>query len=480
MNGPGADRGVGDPVSMVCRRPKAARWVGDRRPPGGVIHRDRDGRRRVARLGVFCFCAVLAVVLATGPLAGQETRPRVLATTLRGTITPPVADHLADGIRRAERGGYDAFVVRVDTPGGLDVSMRAIVRSFLGARVPVIVHVSPSGARAASAGAIITFTAHVAAMAPGTAIGAATPVDLEGGDVSDKVINDAAALAESIARQRDRNVEFAVDTVRRGRSAAADEAVEIGAVDFVAGPLSDVLQRADGRKVTLAAAQEEVTLRSAGASVDEYEMSLFRRIQQTLADPNLVFLFMSLGTLGLIYELASPGVGISGALGVMLLLLGLFSLSVLPVNVVGLLFLLLAAALFVAELFAPGIGVAAAAGSLALVLSAVFLFRDIPGVGVSMTVLAPVAVTMAAAVVVAGRLAARSLRAGPVTGTPALIGRTVTVRRAAGNDGQVFVEGAWWNVRSPKADLEVGAPVRVIDVEGLDLVVERLREKPAP
>ena len=467
----------GDPVSLVGRRPKAP--VGWWRAPPEVTPRHRDGRRRAARCVVFSFCTVLAVALGTGPLGGQQTRPRVLATTLSGGITPPVADHLADGIARAERGDYDALVVRVDTPGGLDVSMRAIAQSFLGARVPVIVHVSPSGARAASAGAIITFAAHVAAMAPGTAIGAATPVDLQGGDVSDKVINDAVALAESIARQRDRNVEFAIDTVRRGRSAPADEAAEIGAVDFVAGPLSDVLQRADGRTVRLGPSAEEVTVRSAGATVDEYEMSLLRRIQRILADPNLAFLFMSVGTLGLIYELASPGVGVSGALGAMFLLLGLFSLSVLPVNVVGLLFLLLAAALFVAELFAPGIGVAAAGGSLALVLSAVFLFRDVPGVGVSVTVLAPVAVTMAAAVVLAGRLAARSVRAAPATGTSALVGLTVTVGRAAGKNGQAVVEGAWWNVRSREAELEVGVAVQIVDVEGLDLVVEPLAEEPA-
>ncbi len=404
----------------------------------------------------------------------------MLATDVTSAITPPVADHLAEGVERAERGGYDAFVVRVDTPGGLDVSMRAIVRSFLGARVAVIVHVAPSGARAASAGAIITFAAHIAAMAPGTAIGAATPVSLEGEEVGDKVINDAAALAESIARQRGRNIEFAVDTVRGGRSAPADEAVEIGAVDFVAGPLSEVLRRADGRTVRLGPEGREAVVRSAGATVEEFDMSLFRRIQQALADPNLAFIFMSLGTLGLIYELASPGVGVGGALGLMFVLLGLFSLSVLPVNVVGFLFLLLAAALFVAELFAPGIGVAAAGGTLALVLSAVFLFRDVPGLGVSLAVLAPVAVTMGVAVVLAGRLAARSVRAAPAMGPRSLVGRTVTVRRATGREGQALVDGAWWNIRNREGELEAGSDVRIVDVEGLNLVVVPCPKEPSP
>ena len=421
-----------------------------------------------------------ALLLLAGDGSAQDAAPRALVATVTSSITPPVADHLAEGARRAEREGYDAFVVRLDTPGGLDVSMRAIVRTFLGAEVPVIVHVAPSGARAASAGAIITFAAHVAAMAPGTAIGAATPVDLEGGDVEAKVVNDAAALAESIARQRGRNVEFAVDTVRTGRSAAAAEAAEIGAVDFVAGPLSDALAQAHGRTVRLGADGRQATVRSAGATVDEFDMSLFRRVQQSLADPNLAFIFMSLGTLGLIYELSSPGVGVGGSLGVMFVLLGLFSLSVLPVDVVGLLFLLLAAALFVAELFAPGIGVAAAGGTLALVLSAVFLFRGTPGLGVSLAVLAPVAVTVGGAVVVAGRLAGRSLRSAPTTGQHTLVGRRVTVRRAAGRQGQALVDGAWWNLRSPDADLDVGSTVSVSAVEGLDLIVSPCPQGPSP
>jgi membrane-bound serine protease (ClpP class) len=422
-------------------------------------------------------------VSAAGPAAGPaavQAGPRVLATTVSGAITPVIANHLADAVQRAERGGYDALVVRLDTPGGLDTSMRKIVQRFLGARLPVIVHVSPAGARAASAGAIITFAAHLAAMAPGTAIGAATPVDLEGGDLADKVINDAAALAESIARERGRNVEFAVDTVRTGRSAAAVEAVEVGAVDFLAASLTEVLVEADGRTVGLAPDGRTATVRTAGAAVDEFDLSLFRRIQQALADPNLAFVFMSLGTLGLVYELASPGVGVAGALGVMFVLLGLFSLSVLPVNAVGLLFLLLAAALFVAELFAPGIGIAAAGGSLALVLSAVFLFRDIPGFGVSAAVLGPVVVTMGGATVLAGRLAVRSRHAAPTTGTAPLVGRTVTVRAAEGATGQALVDGAWWRVRSAGGQgLAAGDEVRVVAVEGLDLVVEPVARSPA-
>ncbi len=300
------------------------------------------------------FVGAGASMWPAGAPSGEGPHPRVLATRIDDAITPVIADHLREGVRRAEREGYDAYVVELDTPGGLDTSMRDIVQSFLSAEVPVVVYVTPSGARAASAGAIITFAASVAAMAPGTVIGAATPVGIEGDAVERKVVNDAAALAESIAEERGRDVEFAVDTVRKGRSAPAREALAIGAVDVVAGSLPELLQAVDGVAVEVGSG-ERVTLRTAGAAVDRYDLGFFRRILQFLADPNLAFLLLSIGTLGLIYELATPGVGFGGVVGVVALILALFALSVLPVNAVGLLLMAVAAALFVAEVVAPGL-----------------------------------------------------------------------------------------------------------------------------
>lgn len=426
--------------------------------------------------------AFVVSAAAWEPPAGAQEEPgrrRVLVAALDGTVTPVIAEHLRDAVGRAEDDGYEALVVRIDTPGGLDVSMRRVVQSFLGAEVPVVAYVAPRGARAASAGAIIAFSAHVAAMAPGTAIGASTPVELEGGDVDRKVVNDAAAFAEAIARLRDRNVEFAVDTVREGRSAPADEALALGAVDVVAGPLAELLEQIDGRTVALGETGRPATLRTAGATTDRHDLGLLRRIQQVLADPNLAFLFLSLGTLGVLYEFASPGVGAAGVLGGVLIMLALFSLSVLPVSAVGLLLLALAAALFLAELFAPGVGVAAAGGTLALALSGVFLFREAPGLDVSLAVIAPVAVVVGGAVVLAGRLVVTSRRAESTTTGPGLLrGRLATVRRAADGRGQAFVEGAWWRVRSVGPALREGETVRVVDVDGLDLVVEAAA--PAP
>ncbi|MGH9155565.1 MAG: NfeD family protein [Acidimicrobiales bacterium] len=416
-----------------------------------------------------------AAVLGSAPAFGQGPPGRVLVTTVDGTITPVMADYLADGIRRAERDGYGALVVELDTPGGLESSMRDMVQDILGSSVPVVVYVHPPGARAASAGAIITFAGHVAAMAPGTAIGASTPVDLGGGDVARKVVNDATAFAESIARLRGRNVEFAADTVREARSAPAAEAVAIGAVDLEAPTLAALLEAIDGRTVTVAPGERPVTLRVAGAAVDRDEMTLFERVRQRLADPNLAYVFLSLGTLAVILELATPGLGAGGVLGAVLLLLAAFSLAVLPVNVVGVLLVVLAGGLFVIELFVPGIGVAAAGGAVALVVAGLLLFRDVPGFEVSAAVVVPVGVLAGVGALLAGRVA-RTVRGAPLqAGAGRLQGRVVSPTRSEGAEGWAFVEGAWWRLRRRDgAALVVDAEVKVIEMNGLELVVEPL------
>lgn len=418
-----------------------------------------------------------AVVLAATALpwllaldtSASAQPPSVLATNVRGAITPVVADHLTDGVEQAGRGGHVALLVELDTPGGLDTSMREIVQEFLGAPVPVVVHVAPAGARAASAGAIITMAAHVAGMAPGTTIGAATPVDLQGGEISEKVVNDAASYAESIARLRARNTEFAVEAVREGRSVTADEAVELGVVDLMARSRTELLDAADGRKVRVASG-EQITLETADAEIVRYEVSGFRRVLQWLADPNLTFLFLSLGTLAIVYELANPGIGAGGIVGVLLILLALFGLSVLPVNALGAILLFLSAVLFIAEVLTPGVGVFAAGGTASLLLGGMFLFRG--SVEVDPAVLVPVTAVAGAAAVLAGRLAWASRQRASSTGEEALLGRVATVRRSGGSSGQVLLDGAWWTVRSRGKPLEEGEDVRVVDVEGLELIVE--------
>lgn len=404
--------------------------------------------------------------------AGATAQPRVLVTEVATPITPVVADHLEAGLARAADGDYAAFVVELDTPGGLVDAMRDIVNDVLASPVPVIVYVSPDGARAGSAGAIITIAAHVAVMAPGTTIGAATPVGMEGEEVSDKIVNDAAAQVEALATLRGRDVDFAVDTVREGRSAPVDEALELGVVDARATSLTGALEAADGLRVTVTG-ERRVTVRTAGATVERYDMGTFRRILQVLADPNIAFLLLTLGTLGLIYELASPGVGVAGATGATALLLALFSLSVLPVNVVGLLLLAVAVALFVAEVLAPGVAGFGFGGAVVLVLAAVFLFDDSQGVSVDLGAALPLAVLMFGLVVLAGRVAMRARRTpSTMTGADALTGATVPVQAADGTTGRGFLQGAWWTLRSNGPPLQPGATARVVAVDGLVLVVD--------
>lgn len=409
--------------------------------------------------------------LATEDEQGPGPAGTVLVTGVDDPITPVIADHLSDALGRAEKGGHVALVIELDTPGGLSESMRDIVQDLLGADVPVVVHVTPAGARAASAGALIAWSAHVVAMAPGTTIGAATPVDLEGGEVGDKIVEDAAAYARAVAEERGRNVDLAAATVTEGRAYSASEAVERGLADLQSAGRAELLSSVDGTTVTLANG-ERVTIRTAGATVQEYDMTFLRSVLQVLADPNLAFLFLSIGSLGLIYELASPGVGAAGGLGVLLVLLGLVSLSVLPVEAAGLLFFVLAAALFVAELFAPGIGIAAALGALAMVLAAVFTFReDAPGVSLSLAAVVPTAAVVGLAVIGAGRLALRVRSGSPTTGASALVGQSLAVEHVSEGWAQGRLDGTWWTLRSEEP-LEVGDLVQVTDVDGVALIVE--------
>ncbi|HEX2028480.1 MAG TPA: ATP-dependent Clp protease proteolytic subunit, partial [Nitriliruptorales bacterium] len=307
------------------------------------------GRYRL-RVLVAVSASMLVLLLAIPARAQDAT---VLATEATGPVTPVMADHLRDALDRAQRDAHAALLVRLDTPGGLVTSMRTIVQTFLNAAVPVVVWVAPSGAGAASAGYLITSAAHVAVMAPGTNIGAATPIQLEGGEVLDKVVNDAASYARAVAEVHGRDVEFAEEATREGASLAADEAVDRGVVDLVAGTRTQLLEALDGREVRLAAGRH-ATLQTAGATVVAYDASWVRRLLQRLADPEIAFLLLSIGTLALVYELAQPGVGAGAAVGVILILLALYALSVLPVSATGLALLALAVALFVGELFVPG------------------------------------------------------------------------------------------------------------------------------
>jgi membrane-bound serine protease (ClpP class) len=408
---------------------------------------------------------VVAAAFLAGPVAPGGNQ--VLLIEVDGAVTPVVADYVADAVSAAESDLYQALVMTLDTPGGLDISMRDIVQTLLNSPIPTVVYVSPEGARAASAGTFITMAAHVAAMAPATSIGAATPVDLQGGEITDKIINDAVAFAVSVAERRDRNVEFAEDSVRDGRSVTSREAIELGVVDLVADDLDDLLAEINRREITSLG----VTLSTTNATVVRRDMGMFKEILGQLADPNIAFLLLSIGTLAVIYEAANPGLGFSGIAGMIMLVLAFFSLSVLPVQAAGIALFLLAIALFVAELFVPGVGVLAGGGTVALVFSGLFLFEG--SVHVSPVVVWPSGVVLGVASVVAGRSALQARRQPATMGPETLVGRTVKVQSAGGRQ-TAFLDGTWWDVRSEGA-LDDGSEAVVIGTEGVRLLVEEVQ-----
>jgi len=403
--------------------------------------------------------------LLSSPVRADERR--VTLVEVVGVITPVVAAYIEDAVQAAEADGSQALVVTLDTPGGLDISMRDIVQAFLNAEVPVIVYVSPEGARAASAGTFIAMAAHVAAMAPATSIGAATPVDLQGGEITDKIINDAAAFAISVAERRNRDVEFAEQAVRGGRSITAREAVEVGVVDLIADDLDDLLVQVDGVEIE----SLRVMLTTDGASVTRREMGNLRSVLGRLADPNLAFIFLSIGTLAIIYEAANAGLGFSGIAGVILLVLAFSALSVLPVRGAGIALFILAVGLFVAELFVPGIGVLGAGGTIALLLSGLFLFEG--DVRVSPSLLWPSAVVLGGTSIIAGRAVFKARMQPPTTGPETMIGKIVTITQI-GNRASAFLDGTWWEVKARGDELTGGAVAKVVAIEGIGLVVEEV------
>ncbi len=435
----------------------------------------RRGRTAASRLrAAILLAGILAGLLAfaTGaPAQEKEPGRTVVTTTVDGPITPVITNHLADTIADAAAGGHEALVVLLDTPGGSLDATRAIVQDFLDAPVPIVVYVAPQGADAGSAGTFITYAAHVAAMAPATTIGAATPVGLEGEEVGDKIVNNTVAFAQAIAEERGRDPEFAADSVRDGRSITAAVAIEEGVVDLEATSLSDLLEQIDGTEVEIRGSTVEMA--TAGAATIEAELSGTREILQLLANPNLAFIFMTFGTLGILYEIANPGMGLGGAIGAICLILLMFSLAVLPVAWAGVALLLLALALFIAELFMPGIGVGAAGGTLALLLGGVFLFQEPTGLSMDWWVLLPTAVVAFVLSLLAGRLVARAHQRRSRVASDYNIGRVVVVERAAEGRPRAQVDGTWWRLRPSAEDvvLRDGERYVVVDRENLDLIV---------
>ncbi len=414
---------------------------------------------------------VLVAALAGAPRAAAET---VALVPVEGVISPVTVRIIGTALERARSEGAAALVIQLDTPGGLERSMRSIVQQILSSDIPVIVYVAPTGARAASAGVFITMAAHVAAMAPATNIGAAHPVAMGGGTIDKesmkKIENDAAAFARTIATTRGRNVEWAEKAVRQSVSATEREAVRLNIVDLVADSTADLLDRIDGRRVKTP--RGAVVLKTSGATVRPIEIGFRDRVLNVITDPNVAYILMMLGMLGLFFELSNPGVILPGVIGGISLILAFFAFQSLPVSYAGLLLILFAIVLFIAEVKVTSHGILAIGGIIAMVLGSLMLYET-PSVAirVSVWVILPTVGVTAGLFIVALTAGVRALRGRPLTGAAGMVGSTGVTRSAIDPEGQVLVQGELWRAVSDGGPIAVGEAVRVVAVEGLTLKV---------
>lgn len=408
----------------------------------------------------------------------------VKVAEIHGAISPASAAYFLRALEEARRGKVDLFVLKLDTPGGLDPAMREMIQGVLASPVPVATWVGPAGARAASAGTYLLYASHVAAMAPGTNLGAATPVAIGMGGpprqgdekaegvtaLEKKAVQDAAAYLRGLAQLRGRNAEWAEHAVREAASLTAEEAHARRVIDFVAADLGDLLRQADGRTVKLAAG--ETTLALAGASVVVIERNWQERMLMALANPNIALILMMLGVYGLLFEFYTPGFGVGGIVGAICLLVGLYALAMLPINAVGALLILLGIALMVTEAFMPSFGAFGIGGAVAFVVGALMLVDgEAPGLEVSLAFVLPLAATSALLLGGVGAFALRARKRPMVAGIEAMVGARAVALEDFAHEGWVQAHGERWRARSA-APLAQGARARIRAVEGLTLVVE--------
>ena len=440
------------------------------------------------RLDNFGLCLLVCILLALPARSAERSAEvdraakHVNLITVDAAINPAIADFIHESITRSTEEGAPVLVIQLDTPGGLLNSTRTIVKDLLGAPLPVIVYVAPSGAGAGSAGVFITMAGHIAAMAPGTTIGAAHPVgsggqDIEG-DMGEKIENFTASFSESIAQRRGRNVEWAKKAVRESVAITETEALQKKVVDVVATDIQDLLRKANGRKVEVGSTQVALDLKPAqiegGAyRVSPIDMRLKHRVLNFLADPNVAYLLMMAGILGLYVEFTHPGVIFPGVVGGICLLLAFAAFQVLPINYSGLLLVLLGIGLLIAEVFLPTFGVLGIGGIIAFVLGSLFLF-DTPDSDllVDRSIIASVGVGVAALMLFVGTLAVRTFGQRPVSGIDGLIGAIGEVRVRIAPRGKIWIHGEYWNAESDE-DLEVGQKVQVVSLKDLVLHVRK-------
>ena len=446
---------------------------------------------RIERIAWAAAFGLSALWSAPGQAATQAP-PQVVVLVIDGMINPATAEFFSRGLAQAQERNVSLVVLQLDTPGGLDASMRAIIKDILSSTVPVVTWVGPSGARAASAGTYILYASHVAAMAPASNLGAATPIAIGGSGVEpggqppgapdksgapsgpvdtlhEKAVNDAAAFLRSLAQLRGRNAQFAEQAVRLAHSMSAQEALHAGVIDLIASDLDDLMRQLDGREVMLGASKVKLAL--AGAQVQTVKPDWRTGVLAVLSQPTVALALMMLGIYGLFIEVVHPGAALPGVAGGICLLLALYALHLLPVNWAGVGLILLGAALMIAEVFLPTFGVVGVGGIVALVVGGMMLINaDAGAPAVPFPFLLGAGLVSAAVILGFGSFAMRARRRPVVSGREGLVGAQGVVTWVDEEGTWARVEGASWRVRSREA-LAAGAAVRVEKVDGLTLEV---------
>lgn len=423
-----------------------------------------------------CFL-VLACSFFAGMSLAEERKPVYDVITISATITPPIAEYVVQSIDASVKGGADGLIILLDTPGGLDLAMREIAKAILNSSIPVIVYVHPSGARAASAGVIITISAHIAAMTPGTNIGAAHPVGIGIGSMDKtmmkKVENDAVAYVRGIAEKRGRNADWVEKSVRKSESITAEEALKLKVIDYVAPDVESLLAQMHNRVVSLDSGSK--TLKTKDAVLNKKKMGARQRILATISDPNIAYILLLIGLAGLYFELAHPGVIFPGVIGGISLILAFFALQTLPVNYAGILLILFGIILFIAEIKVVSHGLLTIGGIISLILGSLLLFESPdPALRVSLSVMVPTLAIISLFFIGVIALVLKAQMRMKRTGKEGMLGQEGEAVTDVYESGKVLLKGEYWNAVSDRL-VQKGSKIKVVKVEGLTIKVEEVK-----
>jgi membrane-bound serine protease (ClpP class) len=419
-------------------------------------------------------CFFLFLLLLFSPFAVEHSNAEIIVINVEGVVNPVMSEFITRSVDEAEKEKANVLIIELDTPGGLDTSMRSIVKKIIASEVPVVVYISPSGARAASAGVFITIAAHVAAMAPGTNIGAAHPVGVGGKmdkTMAEKAVNDASAYIRSLAEKRGRNAEWAEKAVKESVSVTEQEALKLNVIDIVAPDMKSLLGTIDKREVQGPTGKQIIHTKD--IKIRYKEMGLRHKILDIISDPNIAYLLMLLGFYGLFFELTNPGVVLPGVLGAFSLILALYSFQTLPVNYAGLLLIILAIVLFILEIKVTSYGMLTIAGLVSMTIGSIMLFDSpLPFFRLSLKVIFPAVILTTLFFSLTVYLSVKAYRQKPVTGAEGLIGLEGEARTDVHNKGHVFVHGELWQAWSDEP-VKSGEKIIVEKVENLKLKVRK-------